>query len=102
MAVERLQVYKCEKCGNIVEALTGGGGTLVCCGADRSLLDEKTADKTTEKHVQVIEKTDSGYKVTVGTTLHPMTEEHYIEWIELISGDSIYRKHLKPGMDPVA
>ncbi len=102
MAAERLQVYKCERCGNMVEVLTGAGGTLVCCGADMSLLDEKTADKTTEKHVPVIEKTDSGYKVTVGTTLHPMTEEHYIEWIELLAGPKAYRQFLKPGDEPVA
>ncbi len=102
MAAERLQVYKCEECGNIVEVLTGGGGTLVCCGADMGLLDEKSADKTTEKHVPVIEKTDSGYKVTVGTTLHPMTDEHYIQWIELQADGTSYVRFLKPGDEPVA
>ena len=102
MAAERLQVYKCEECGNIVEVLIGAGGTLVCCGADMSLLDEKTADKATEKHVPVIEKTDAGCKVTVGTTLHPMTEEHHIEWIEVLGGGTACRRFLEPGGEPVA
>jgi superoxide reductase len=66
------------------------------------LYDEKTADSSTEKHVQVIEKTSDGYKVTVGSTLHPMEDKHYIEWIELIADGKAYREFLKPGDDPVA
>jgi len=95
-------IYKCEICGNIVEVLHTGEGDLVCCGQNMVLLDEKTADSSTEKHVPVIEKTSDGYKVTVGSTLHPMKEEHYIEWIELIADGKSYRKFLKPGDDPVA
>jgi len=95
-------IYKCEICGNIVEVLHTGEGDLVCCGQNMTLLDEKTADSTTEKHVPLIEKTSSGYKVTVGSTLHPMEEKHYIEWIELIADGKSYRKFLKPGDQPVA
>lgn len=99
---EKLQVYKCDICGNIVEVLTGGAGDLVCCDENMLLLDEKTADSSTEKHVPVIEKVDGGYKVTVGSTLHPMTEEHHIEWIELIVGCKAYREFLCPGDAPEA
>ena len=97
-----MEIHKCEICGNIVEMTHGGAGELVCCGKPMVKMEEKTADMATEKHVPVIEKNGDGYRVTVGSTLHPMADDHYIEWIELISGDSIYRKHLKPGMDPVA
>jgi superoxide reductase len=55
------QVYKCDVCGNIVEVLFVGGGELVCCGQPMTLLDEKTADSSTEKHVPVIEKISGGY-----------------------------------------
>ena len=99
---KRLEVYKCDKCGNIVEMLVGGAGALVCCGENMKLLDEKTADKTTEKHVPVIEKVDHGYKVTVGTTLHPMEEKHFIEWIELLADGRSYKAFLKPGDKPEA
>jgi len=98
----RLEVYKCSLCGNIVEVLTGGVGTLVCCGQPMELLDEKTADATTEKHVPVIEKIAGGYKVTVGSTLHPMVDEHYIEWIELLADGTAYRRFLQPGDAPEA
>ena len=95
-------IYKCEICGNIVEVLHEGGGDLVCCGENMKFYEEKTADSSTEKHVPVIEKTSKGYKVTVGSTLHPMKEEHYIEWIELIADGVSYRQFLNPGDDPVA
>jgi superoxide reductase len=99
---KRLEVYKCAECGNIVEVLTGGGGTLVCCGNNMELLEEKTADAATEKHVPVIEKVDGGIKVTVGSVPHPMTDEHYIEWIELLADGKAYRQFLKPGDEPQA
>lgn len=99
---KKLDVYKCGVCGNMVELVHVGGGTLVCCGEDMTYQGEKTADSSTEKHVPVIEKIDGGYKVTVGSTLHPMAEEHYIQWIELIADDKAYRTFLFPGMKPEA
>ena len=99
---EKLQIYKCAVCGNIVEVLHGGVGQLVCCGKPMELLDEKTADATTEKHVPVIEKIDGGYKVKVGSVAHPMQQEHYIEWIELLADGKAYRQFLEPGMEPEA
>jgi len=99
---EKLQIYKCAVCGNIVEVVYGSSGELVCCGQPMELLDEKTADAATEKHVPVIEKIDGGYKVTVGSTLHPMEEKHYIEWIELLADGKAYRQFLKPGDAPEA
>jgi superoxide reductase len=99
---KKLQIYKCNTCGNIVEVLHGGAGELVCCGKPMELLDEKTADAATEKHVPVIEKIDGGYKVKVGSVPHPMTEEHLIEWIELLADGKAYRQFLEPGMEPDA
>lgn len=96
---ERKQVYKCSRCGIIVEVLHDGPGALVCCHADMDLLEEKSADSTTEKHVPVIEKIEGGYKVKVGSVPHPMAEAHYIEWIELLADNKVYRKYLNPG-DP--
>ncbi len=98
---ERREIYRCELCGNIVEVLHGGAGELVCCGQPMKLMEESKADSTTEKHVPIIEKTDNGIKVTVGSTLHPMDEKHYIEWIEVFNGDYVQRKYLKPGDAPV-
>ncbi len=102
MATERLQVYKCEVCGNMVEVIHAGAGTLVCCGQDMRLLKEGETDAATEKHVPVIEKADGGYKVKVGDVAHPMEEKHYIEWIELTADGKAYRQFLKPGVAPEA
>ncbi len=99
---KRYDVYKCEVCGNIVEVAHTGGGTLVCCGKNMSLLEENTVDAATEKHVPVITVGDGTINVKVGSVTHPMEDAHYIEWIELIADDVIYRKYLKPGEAPEA
>jgi superoxide reductase len=99
---EKLQVYKCEVCGNIVEVLHAGAGELVCCGQPMKLFVENTTDAAQEKHVPVIEKTASGFKVKVGSVAHPMEEKHYIEWIQLIADGRAYRKFLNPGDTPEA
>lgn len=94
--------YRCNVCGNIVEVLHAGVGQLVCCGQPMELLEGKTEDEGQEKHVPVLEKTDKGIKVKVGSIPHPMEEKHYIEWIELIADKRIYRKFLNPGDKPEA
>jgi len=99
---EKLQVYKCEACGNIVEVLHGGGGELVCCGEPMKLQVENTVDAAKEKHVPVIEKVDGGVKVKVGSVAHPMEESHYIEWVEIIADGEAYRQFLNPGEAPEA
>jgi len=63
--MKKLDVYKCGVCGNIVEVEYVGGGTLVCCGQEMNLLEEKSADSATEKHVPVIETILFFYIVTV-------------------------------------
>ena len=100
--VERLEIYKCELCGNIVEVLHGGKGELVCCGQPMKLYKENTIDATKEKHVPVVEKAAGGYKVKVGSVAHPMEEKHYIEWIEVVADGVAYRYFLKPGAAPEA
>jgi len=99
---ERMQVYKCDVCGNIVFVLDGGVGDLTCCDEPMKLMEEKTADASTEKHVPVVEKIDGGVKVTVGSVPHPMVEDHWIEWIEVSAGDKVCRQFLSPGDPPEA
>jgi len=99
---KRLEVYKCELCGNIVEVLYGGDGQLVCCEQPMTLMTENTVDAAKEKHVPVIEKTDDGVNVKVGDVAHPMEEKHFIQWIEIIADGKIYRQFLNPGDAPEA
>lgn len=99
---ERIEVYKCETCGNIVEVLHGGDGELVCCGEPMKLMVENKVDAAKEKHVPVIEKISGGVKVKVGSVAHPMEDKHYIEWIEIIADGKAYRQFLKSGEKPEA
>jgi len=99
---EMLGVYKCEVCGNMVEMVHVGGGQLVCCGKPMKLLAENSSDGAKEKHVPVIERTQEGYKVTIGSVAHPMEEAHFIEWIELLADGIAYRAFLRPGDKPEA
>ena len=99
---KRLEVYKCEVCGNITMVMHAGKGELVCCEQPMKLMAENTVDAAKEKHVPVIEKTDAGYTVKVGSVPHPMEEKHLIEWIELQAGDDVHLAFLEPGAAPQA
>ena len=101
MTVQK-EIYKCNICGNITEVLHTGAGQLVCCGQPMERLTEKEAEEGLEKHVPVIEKTEKGILVRVGSVLHPMEDSHYIEWIEVIADGRYCRKFLKPGDKPEA
>jgi len=96
------EVYKCEICGNIVNVLHTGAGTLVCCGKNMTLQRENTVDASVEKHVPEIIKTKNGYLVKIGKIEHPMSNEHYIEWIELIVDNVTHIKRLLPNELPHA
>ncbi len=99
---EKLQVYKCQICGNIVSMLHSGDGALVCCGEPMKLMLENTVDAAKEKHVPVIEKTAAGFKIKVGSVAHPMEQSHYIEWIEVIADGKSYRQFQNPREAPEA
>ncbi|MDD3224183.1 MAG: desulfoferrodoxin [Clostridium sp.] len=96
------QVYKCEVCGNIVEVFEKAGGTLVCCGKPMTLLEANTEDAALEKHVPVVKKEGSEVFVKIGEVQHPMTSEHYIKWIEVLTEDKSYVKFLNPNEKPEA
>ena len=99
---QKNQIYRCNVCGNIIEVLHIGVGKLVCCKVEMELLWAKKVGTGAEKHVPVIEKTADGIKVEIGELTHPMEENHFIEWIEVLTNDRIYRKALKPGDKPEA
>jgi len=96
----RSEVYKCEKCGNIVDVAHGAAGALWCCKQPMDLLTENSTDAAVEKHIPVVEKVEGGYKVFVGSTEHPMTDAHYIEWIEVLTENEVYKKYLSPTDKP--
>ena len=100
--LERGQIFRCNTCGNMFELILVGGGSPICCGSDMELLSDDPKDVGAEKHIPIIEKTDSSVKVKVGKVPHPMEEKHYIAWIEIITDKETQRAFLKPGDAPEA
>ena len=99
---EDMGIYKCEKCGNIVEVVHQSRGELHCCGQAMTLMAENSTDAAQEKHVPVLEQKDGGWQVTVGSVAHPMGEDHYIEWIELLVGQDVHRHNFSVTDSPTA
>jgi superoxide reductase len=99
---QKRSFFICRKCGNIVGVINSGGGVLTCCGQPMEELVANTTDAAQEKHVPVVEKVGNEIIVKVGSVPHPMTEEHLIQWIYLLSKKGGQRKSLKAGDAPEA
>lgn len=99
---EKTIINKCELCGSTEKMLDDDGVGMVCCGMNMQLFERSIPDEGLEKHIPVIERTDEGIRVKVGSIPHPMEEKHYIKWIEIIDGDTSYRQYLEPGQSPEA
>ena len=99
---QKREIYRCSICGNMIEVTNAGVGTLVCCEKPMVRLDGNEADASFEKHVPVVEKMSGGYRVRVGSLSHPMTEGHYIQWIELMTKKKVLRHELTPDDMPEA
>ncbi len=99
---KKLEMYKCDVCGNFVEVVLEGAGELVCCSQPMRLLKANSTDAAGEKHVPFFVKKDNELEIRVGSVLHPMTDEHYIQFIEVNSLDGRYvkRKYLNPTEEP--
>jgi superoxide reductase len=97
-----MRLFKCEICGNIVELINDGGGTLVCCGQEMAELKINTEETTFEKHIPIVTKEGDMIKVDVGSIAHPMIENHYIEWIALVEKNRIQKVLLNPNDKPTA
>lgn len=96
------EIYKCNVCGNIVELVHTGAGELVCCGQPMELRTENTEEAAIEKHIPVVKISGDTVIVKIGEVEHPMTEEHHIEWVEVLTRARVYRKTFTPGEKPFA
>jgi len=101
MIKEKNQIFKCEICGNMVEAVHTGVGELTCCQQPMVEIVENVEEGVaTEKHLPVVKKEGDFVFITIGEIKHPMEEEHFIEWVEVISGPTVHRRYLQPGGEP--
>ena len=99
---EDQKFYKCKHCGNLVGMIYNSGAPLTCCDNEMEELVPNTVDAAVEKHLPVIKVESNKVTVTVGSTLHPMTEAHHIVWIYLKTSMGGQRKGLEIGMKPEA
>ena len=95
--MKRGDLYRCKKCSNMLQVVREGGRDLLCCGEKMIMLNELDKDGAQEKHLPLIEVEGDRLKVSIGSTLHPMQEEHHIEWVELVAGDNYCRKYFTVG-----
>ena len=95
-------LYRCQRCGQVVEVLTAGAGELVCCGEPMKELTGLTVDGAAEKHLPVLEAVEGGVRIKVGSEPHPMKPEHWIDWIEIVAADDVWRRELAPEAAPEA
>lgn len=95
-----MKFYYCETCGNIATKLTDHKVPLSCCGDVMKELLPNSKEAATEKHKPVIEEVDGKKYAVVGSVIHPMTPEHYIEWIVVDYGTHQRIHHLNPGDEP--
>jgi len=96
------QIYKCELCGKMSELIHDGAGELICCGQAMALQKTKIKEDGLEKHLPVLEEgEDNLFTIRVGEVKHPMEDNHYIEWIEIITEDGkVLKKYLNSGEIP--
>lgn len=94
--------YKCNICGNIVGMIKSMGPKVVCCNQEMELLVANKTDGALEKHVPIVKQNGNVVSVVVGEVEHPMTSEHYIEWIYLETTQGGKRKALEPNSKPSA
>lgn len=97
-----LRVFRCKKCGQMVIMLKKSKCDMYCCEEAMEELIPGTTDAAVEKHVPVYEAKDNKVYVTVGDVIHPMMEQHYIEWIVLETKNGIQKKELTPEDEPKA
>ena len=95
-----LKFYRCAHCGQIVAIVKGTGVPIICCGEPMQEIVAGTTDAAVEKHVPVYTVDGDKVSVKVGEVEHPMTEEHYIEWVALKTKQGNQRKALNPEDKP--
>lgn len=97
-----IKFYRCKHCGNIAYMVEDKKVVPHCCNEPMQLLKANEVDAAVEKHIPVINEIDNHYEIQVGSTLHPMTEEHLIEWICIERENGVCFKYLKANEEPKA
>lgn len=90
-----LTIYRCDTCGNLIQMIQDSGAVPSCCGEQMELVRANSKDAAMEKHVPVVERDGCRVHIRIGTLPHPMTEEHHLDWIVLLTDKGMYLRELK-------
>lgn len=100
--MKRSTFYRCPVCGNIVVKVADGAGELCCCRQPMQIIEANTSDGAHEKHVPAVTLEGDTITVNVGEVDHPMLDEHFIQWVYVVTEEGVIARCLKPGEPPRA
>ena len=92
-----LILKKCKSCGAMVKVLKDCNCDecgIICCGEQMNKVVPNSVDAAIEKHIP--EYTVEEEKILVKVN-HVMEEDHYIEWISMVSDKKECTVYLNPG-----
>ena len=92
--------YVCKHCGNLIGMIHDAGVPVICCGEKMHALVPNTVEASGEKHIPVVRVEGDKVVVDVGSVAHPMAQEHFIQWIQLVTDNGSQRQILTPGQAP--
>ena len=98
--MKELKFLYCERCKKVELTVIDSKAPTICCGQPMKVLSANTTDAAGEKHVPVAEIIGNEVKVTVGSVIHPMLEEHHIAFVYVETENGGIRVNLKD--EPVA
>lgn len=96
----KIKYMICKKCGQIISVIKDTGVPIICCGQPMEEIQAGVVDAAVEKHVPVYELNGNKLSVNIGEVDHPMTEDHFIQWISVLTTSGYQRKNLAPGDNP--
>ena len=96
------KLYICKHCGNLVEMLHSSGAKMVCCGSEMTLIEPGVVEASVEKHIPAVSVIGDKVTIEVGSVIHPMLPNHFIQWVYLETDKGCHRKYFNAGEVPVA
>ncbi len=95
-----MKIFRCKHCGNVITKLSDKNIDVLCCGEVMEELIANTVDASLEKHIPVVKINGNEISVQVGEIMHPMSEDHYIEFIVIETENGICVRKLKVSDNP--
>ena len=99
--MKEIKFYVCKYCGKLIRVLNTNNTKTICCGEEMKELVANSVDASLEKHKPVVEIVENELLIKVGSIFHPMTKDHYIQWIIVNNDERCYEVELFPEQDPV-